>query len=366
MSARIHHTGSSAPLTERRRHQALTTISFCLLLSAASHACQVPVFRYALERWEPASYKLTITPGSGGLTSAEKDAVQQLQHPPVPANLKVDLAPPSDGPLITLHDPRSSAVSETTWQARQISPENVETLLESPVRKELSKRLLSGQTAVWLLLESGDAAKDNAAFATLQSSLKTLTSQLKLPDGVTTQEEALRAQSAGRHENADVLLTDLPLKIEFSILRVSRRDAREAVLMAMLMRLEPDLGDFIHEPMAFPVFGRGRALEPLIGKGIRDDNLLQTASYLCGACSCEIKDRNPGMDLLISADWATLGTLPAVETVRIDPSPDDTPSSDSHPPASSMLTRIQHPGVVVAFAFLLLVFAYRYRKSKER
>ncbi len=32
--------------------------------------------------------------------------------------------------------------------------------------------------------------------------------------------------------------------------------------------MEADLGEFRNEPMVFPVFGRGRALEPLIARGI--------------------------------------------------------------------------------------------------
>lgn len=364
MLSRMHNAGKSAAPIFRRLRRVFTLISCGLLLDATCHACQVPVFRYALERWEPAPYRLLVTPSSRDLAAEEKAAIELLQHPPAPANLKVDVAPPGNEPLLVLHDPRTGAADEAAWQSR-LSRENAWALLDSPARKELSKRLLSGQTAVWLLLESGGSAQDDAAFAKLQSSLKAVTSQLKLPDGVTTQEEALRAESAGRHENADVLLTDLPLKIEFSILRISRADAREAVLTAMLMRLEPDLGDFIHEPMVFPVFGRGRALEPLIGKGIRESNVLQTASYLCGACSCEIKERNPGMDLLIAADWSTLGTLPAVETVRIDPSPAEA-SPKSQPLEPSVLSRLQHPGAVAALAFLLLVFAYRYRRSNSR
>ncbi|MCB1088647.1 MAG: hypothetical protein KDM63_16535, partial [Verrucomicrobiae bacterium] len=57
--------------------------------------------------------------------------------------------------------------------------------------------------------------------------------------------------------------------------------------------------------MVFPVFGRGRLLEPLIGKGVRSENVMEYATYICGACSCEVKDQNPGVDLLIAADWDT-------------------------------------------------------------
>lgn len=71
--------------------------------------------------------------------------------------------------------------------------------------------------------------------------------------------------------------------------------------------------------MAFPVFGRGRILEPLIGKGIHEGNVLEHSTYLCGACSCEVKDQNPGIDLLMAANWDPVDTSPEVELVTITP-----------------------------------------------
>lgn len=291
-----------------------------LLLVVTSEACQVPVFRYALERWEPAPYLLKITPGIDDLTADEEIIVEGLRHPKTPANVEIEIKAPAEKTSLTLHDPRSrnAHVRKPFWHA-DLSKEGVAMLLKSPARDELQKRLLSGQTAVWLLLESGDATKDNDAHAALQETMKTITDKVVLPDGVVTQDEASQPNPTRRHENADVLQIDLPLRIDFSIIRLSRSDLREAPLISMLMQLEPDLGDFIGEPMVFPIFGRGRALEPLIGKGIHDGNILQTAIYLCGACSCEIKDQNPGMDLLISSDWSSVHNPPVIETVRIEP-----------------------------------------------
>ena len=43
-------------------------ITACILaLAWVAQACQVPVFRYALERWEAGAYQLAITPGKDGL-----------------------------------------------------------------------------------------------------------------------------------------------------------------------------------------------------------------------------------------------------------------------------------------------------------
>jgi hypothetical protein len=70
----------------------------------------------------------------------------------------------------------------------------------------------------------------------------------------------------------------------------------------MLIGSEPDLAER-SDVMLFPVFGRGRALLPLIGAGITEKNIYDAAAFLVGPCSCEIKEQNPGFDLLLSADW---------------------------------------------------------------
>jgi hypothetical protein len=69
--------------------------------------------------------------------------------------------------------------------------------------------------------------------------------------------------------------------------------------------MEKDLKDeeFVDKPMMFMVFGRGRALPPCIGKGVNRDNLLDCVDFVTGACSCTVKDQNPGMDLLFATNW---------------------------------------------------------------
>jgi hypothetical protein len=73
----------------------------------------------------------------------------------------------------------------------------------------------------------------------------------------------------------------------------------------MLIHSESDLAERT-EPMVFPVYGRGRALWGLIGPGITASNIRDSASFLVGACSCEVKEQNPGFDLLLAADWDEL------------------------------------------------------------
>ncbi len=292
----------------------------------AAAACQVPVFRYALERWAPAEYLVTITPSQSGLTEAEKKAVEALRSArrdtANPVNLEIQNEPPVSGTpgsaQLTLHYPRKlrDTRKPPVWQT-PLSEEAVQRLIDSPVRRELRRRLLAGESAIWLLVESGEPTKDDAAFKALSQALAGAESSLKLPDGVLTPEESAKLSGSRANAKAETLRFDLPLKIAFSIVRVQRNDPEEVALLAMLTHLEEDLGEYAREPMVFPVFGRGRVLEPLVGAGINQGNVIEHSGYLCGACSCEVKDQNPGIDLLIAANWEPVDTTPQLEVIRI-------------------------------------------------
>lgn len=305
-------------------------ITACILaLAWVAQACQVPVFRYALERWEAGAYQLAITPGKDGFTKEEEHAVDRLRSAmkdtATPLNMETTIGSPDAGrghaELLLRYPPRlRESGGKLVWDA-PLTLDNVAQLVDSPIREELRKRLLAGQSAVWLLLESGDAAKDDAAAKTLAEGIAEAQEKLKLPDGVVTQAQAATATGKRKQESADVLWSDLPLKLEFTVLRVSRSAAAETALIQTLMHIEDDLGEFLREPMAFPVFGRGRALEPLIGAGITRENIMEHSGYLSGACSCEIKEQNPGVDLLLAANWSPVDTAPKIETVRIEPKP---------------------------------------------
>ena len=61
------------------------------------------------------------------------------------------------------------------------------------------------------------------------------------------------------------------------------------------------------EVMLFPIFGRGRVVPPAIGEEIQPEAIREMAEFLTGPCSCEVKEMNPGYDLLLSANWSPLG-----------------------------------------------------------
>jgi len=72
------------------------------------------------------------------------------------------------------------------------------------------------------------------------------------------------------------------------------------------------------EPMVFAIYGRGRALEPYVGKGITADNLAEIVMFVADACSCMVKDMNPGSDLLMKWDWDQTAEVLAADDPSLD------------------------------------------------
>ncbi len=123
------------------------------------------------------------------------------------------------------------------------------------------------------------------------------------------------------------------MKAEFSILRVSRSDAAEAGLILMLEGGQPDLAGIKDEPLFYPVFGRGRVLAGLRQSEMKPSAIDEAVFFLLGACSCEVKNLNPGWDLVMPVDWegqlfaADERRQAAVQTVAAAPEADAEPES---------------------------------------
>jgi hypothetical protein len=281
---------------------ALPILCFLSLTTVAS-ACNIPVFRYALERWRPDSSNVVVFHNSP-LSDAQRNSVKNLQS--LDANVKVlqqSTDAPMDDSIALLWDELSkqpdlqlpyvvvrSSVAGTQvygWRGSLAETEAVK-LLSSPVRQELSKRLLSGHSAVWLVLKSNDAARNAEVVSLLQGELQQLSEEIPLPEGIGLP--------------GSELFSEIPLLMRFSVLEIDPADSDEQFLTSLLKGFEPDSIDN-GQPLVVPVFGRGRALEVIpagqVNAGLVEDLTL----FLCGACSCQVKERNPGFDLLISAKW---------------------------------------------------------------
>lgn len=316
-------------------------------------ACNVPVFRYALERWRPDPFEV-IVQHDGPLTEAELEAVRFLEtnedasgNPPAFVVRRVDvrrqrLSPFRQPAWLSVRVSYRRRLTEV-WTG-PLTQENARRIVVSKIRQKLQFRLISGESAVWLLVECGDRARDAAALRVLQQQTLWLTpahawgmtgAELlgMLPVGL----PALTALAPGRPPEAkipeltddpeDQLQLGPPLRICFSLLRLRADDPEEAILVRALLAAEPDLlEEGEKEPLAFLVFGRGRSLPALAGAGINVDNVRQHTLGLLAACKCTDKNLAGGFDLPLVADWVRL--LEEATPKRTEPPRDDSPATN--------------------------------------
>ena len=302
-----------------------TIASFC----TRARACDIPVFQYALAYWEADLYEVVVF-HRGALSEARRAMLGTLARAGAaesgPANLRttaVALDAQTAPQVLALWEAQRRAGATPPWmvlrypQARGPGPapppawagalnrKNIALLIESPKRRELAERLLDGQCAVWVLLECGRKADDDAAAAALRTALDRAEKTLVLPTP-TAQDETTVARGPE------------DLRVEFSVLRVARDDLAERVFVQVLLHSEGDLAD-APGPIAIPIFGRGRALYALVDKGITGENVVEACAFLVGRCSCEAKAENPGRDLLMSAPWASRAPTRLVEEIELPP-----------------------------------------------
>jgi hypothetical protein len=262
--------------------------------------CNIPVFRYALERWASEPYEVLVV-HRGPLDAQAEAALKELRSSPAKLGVeRVDLGEKPDPaiermrkglpdlalPCLVIRYPRLGPEVPAAW-AGPLTLENVRAVGDSPARREIVRRILSGESAVWLLLESGDAQKDDGAASFLQGELEGLAKRLKLP---------------GPAEDDPPVLSPIALRIAFSVLRVSRTDPAEMVFVSALLNSDPELSGRA-EPVTFPIFGRARALRPMVGKTFTAEFIGEVGEYLVGPCGCEAKALQPGLDLPVAEDW---------------------------------------------------------------
>jgi hypothetical protein len=288
--------------------------TLALLLSVAPvRACTIPVFRYALERWQPEPYEGVLF-HRGPLTPEQQKVLALLAgDEKAPANLTVTpidvdgklagraaklwASQPESAkaslPLLLVNsgdaDEKAGPVYAGPLEAAAITK-----VIDSPARREIAARIMKGETAVWVLIESGDAARDAAAAALLTDSLAAQQKALKLP--------VQDPEAPGPK-----LRSALPLKVEFSVLRIAAGDAAESSFVRMLLlgAVTPAAGK-ARGPVVVPVFGQGRALIQLEGEDLTRESIEHVSKFLVGECSCQVKELNPGHDLLMCANWASV------------------------------------------------------------
>jgi hypothetical protein len=281
-------------------------VLLALLAPRQSRGCSIPVCRYALERWEASPYQALVF-HRGPLPEASRVLLRKLEQHVPRANVAVKAVDldtlKEDGlrqvwqrqgrqaglPWLVLRPPEADDQAADTW-AGLLTEANVAALLDSPARRRLVRRLEAGDCVVFLLLESGDKAADDGAASLVEKLVARLPQEIVLPEP---------------QPDGPQLLSTLPLRAAFSLLRLSRESAAERPFVRMLLHSGEDLAE-VRGPILLPIFGRGRSLGGLHDKDLNEDQVRRAALFLCGACSCQVKELNPGADLLLAADWGRL------------------------------------------------------------
>jgi len=258
-----------------------------LLASVDSRACSVPVFRYALDRWMPDAYRLEADAKSlaiGAIAAdlrGDQDVRLNIQATPL-----VDNAAPGRA---TLRFPMESGESTDLWQGA-LTAGDYQAFTESPARKEIARRLLAGDSAVWVLVESGRAQPDQDSAKLLDEQIadveKTAVLPVIQPDDPTSQ-----------------IGPGPKMRVKFSVLRVARDAKDEQFFLAMLAGPGGLSALPADQPFAALVFGRGRVLGAWSPEKLTPQLIQQASRFLLAACSCEAKHLNPGWDLLMRVNW---------------------------------------------------------------
>ena len=164
---------------------------------------------------------------------------------------------------------------------------DLNSVIDSPMRRMILAHLTRGASTVFVLLTSDDEKADRAALEMSLRELQPLERKIKLPK---------------QSDDGPKIKLPIPLKVSFPVLVLDRNQPEEAAFIRMLLATEERLLD-MKGPILFPIFGRGRVLGGLTGKEISPDQLMDVAKFLCRECSCQVKELNPGIDLLMAVHW---------------------------------------------------------------
>ncbi|MBI5393829.1 MAG: hypothetical protein HZA91_00880 [Verrucomicrobia bacterium] len=265
---------------------AMACAAWLVAAAGDARACSVPVFRYALDRWQADAYQLAV-PAAVAKSAEIAPLLAELRKNPVLNLLATeDKSATSDGPARLL---LPQAPDKPIWSG-PLTADVFRALTDSPARRELAKRILAGESAVWVLVESGKRAADDAAAAAIEKRLKYIESVAALPE-------------IDPNDPSSQVGPGPALKAKFSMLRVARTDPAEKFFVAMLTWALAEKSDAAGAPVVAPVFGRGKVLGVAPAGEVSDETVDEMCMFLLGACSCQAKEANPGYDLLMAVDW---------------------------------------------------------------
>jgi hypothetical protein len=298
---------------------AVSLVLMCI--AAPTRACSVPTFRYWLERLDADLYTVLLLhrgEPTDELTRVARRIRQAATAEPNYANVDVL--------MVDLDAEGNEAVKK--WYAEQGEPElphmaviyppvrvgwggrpaleallqmptvwsgspdllTVDRLLDSPLRRRIVRSILSGDTAVYLLIPGSDAERNEEIRELMAEQLPLLAKRLVLPEIMPQDMQYLSS-------------TGPELRIAFLKLEVRRDDTDEAMFLRMIRGMDAEAFDG-DKPMLVPIFARGRMIPPIVGDEITKGLIEDLSFFLTGECSCEVKGQLPGVDALMTAGWA--------------------------------------------------------------
>ena len=253
------------------------SIKIIILAGFLSLACTTKVSEWVLLNTIPTDYAL-IYFHKDQLTETEKQQNTKIEKSINGANIQFRS-------MIKNDIPRS--YYGLYYQNRPFSkyddPGSMAGLITSPLREKIAKELLTGKLCVMLYLNTGNQEKDNS-----------------------------------RMQIARQTLEASPFGKIITFIELNRNDKTENHFVSMLLNVESDLKS-IDEPMLFGIFGRFKALEPLVYKGITEENIKLMINFLTADCSCLIKDNLPGTDILCINNWENPVTALVNKIIDDDP-----------------------------------------------
>ncbi len=262
-----------------------TSLALALMLGMpAVFGCDIPVFRYALDRWPADAFRLEA---SAAVLHAEPLAAE-FRNLNGSSGVNLETTVSTNGTRLFFPSHVRGAATPV-WEG-ELTPAVYRTLTDSPARQDLKRRILAGDSGVWVLVEGSDRERNEAAVRLLEGRLRFLESASGLPP-----------LDPGDPESR--LGPGPELKVQLSLLRLKRSDASEAGLLSLLAG-PAGLKSFpSEEPFVAVVFGRGRVLGAWPHDRLTEEFVEEATRFLLGSCSCEVKSQNPGWDLLMRVDW---------------------------------------------------------------
>ena len=295
----------SFPLRQQRGMLGLI-LSLMSVAGGAMDACTIPVFRYALDRWEPDAFRLVIP----AAWATRPDMLKLL----VPlrgngeANLRIVETTDTNTTEARLVFPHSNT---QLWSGMPDAA-TLPPLLDSPARQDLIQRILAGDSVVWVVCTGADTGQAEAN--RIEKRLRYLEQVAALPP-------------QDPNDPDSQLGPGPPLALRFSVLRLSLADPAEKLFAAMLAG--PKQQDFLAKGISFaaPVFAKGRVLGAWPLEDLDDPAIEDASLFLIGRCSCRLKNDNPGWDVVLRIDWEqSLARIGESRTARLDPKSGDAPA----------------------------------------